>query len=263
LSVAVITLNEERDLARCLEAVRGLAAETVVVDSGSTDKTGEVARAAGATFVTHPWSGFGPQRTVALSHCWQPWVLFLDADEVVSAELAGSLRALFAGKGPAADAYQINRRAFYLGAWLWHAWSPDWCLRLVRKDAGEWGGYEPHPEWRTKGVIARLTGDLQHYSYRDLHDHLRRTIHYARVTAESYAREGRQARWYHLLFSPALAALRVLVLKQAWRDGWRGWVVAGSVGVKTFAKYAFLAEHQRATTPSAPGKPTDRSTPPA
>lgn len=261
LSVAIVTLNEERDLPRCLDSVRTLAAEIIVVDAGSTDRTAEIARAAGATFVTHEWTGFGPQRTFALEHCRQAWVLFLDADEAVSSELAASVRTLFAGDGPAADAYEVNRRVFYLGAWLRHAWSPDWCLRLVRKDRGAWAGYEPHPEWRTTGPVARLTGDLHHHSYRDLDDHLRRTIRYARITADSYARQGRSCRWYHLLFSPALAALRMLVLKQAWRDGWRGWVVAGSVGVKTFAKYAYLAERRRATGPSAPGRRADQSAP--
>ena len=243
LSVAVVTLNEEANLPRLLESVRGLTAEIVVVDSGSTDCTEAIARQAGARFLTAPWNGFILQKNRSLEACTQPWVLFLDADEALSPELAASLRALFSGDGePKAQGYWINRRTWYLGAWIWHAWYPEWRLRLVRRDAARWGGLDPHAHLELEGSSARITGDLLHYSFRDLEDHLHRTIGYARTMAGSYAARGRPFRWRHLLFSPWVAFFKHFVLKQGWRDGWRGWVISVVRLFDCFAKYAFLLE---------------------
>src|SRR5690242_1608591 len=109
VSVAVLTLNEEKDLPRCLESVRGLASEIVVMDSGSTDQTRAVAERFGAIFEFHPWQGCAAQRNVALRRCSRPWVLCLDADEAVSPELADTIRKLFANGEPAEDGFLINR----------------------------------------------------------------------------------------------------------------------------------------------------------
>lgn len=242
LSVAIITLNEEENLPRCLAAVRDLAAEIVIVDCGSTDGTAAIAAKFQARFIFNEWPGYVAQKNLALQRCTQPWVLCVDADEEVSPELGASIRqALTTGSSTTAG-YYINRRTFYLGDWIWHAWYPEWRLRLVRRDRAEWRGYDPHDKLTVTGPTGRLAGDLLHYSYRDLNDHFQRTIKYARITAESYVREGRRLRWHHLLLSPIGAVLRSLIIKQAWRDGWRGWLIAGATGFKVFAKYAFLLE---------------------
>lgn len=245
LSVAIITLNEERNLARCLESVRGLAAEIVVVDSSSTDRTGEIARQFGAAFEFNAWPGHVAQKNVALRRCRQPWTLSLDADEALSPELIQSLRQLFATGEPKADGYWANRRTFYLGRWIWHAWYPEWRLRLARRDKAEWRGLDPHDRLEVSGATARLDGDLLHYPFRDLQDHLHSTIKHARTMAESYAREGRRFHWQHLLFSPWVAFVKRLVIKHGWRDGWRGWLIASVKAVNVFAKYAFLLENER------------------
>ncbi|HMP84271.1 MAG TPA: glycosyltransferase family 2 protein [Verrucomicrobiota bacterium] len=242
LSVAIVTLNEEADLPRCLESVRGLAKEIVVLDSGSTDRTAEIARNFGATFEMQPWAGFVAQKTAAFGFCKQPWVLNLDADEVVSPELADALRKLFSNGEPTTNGFEINRRTFYLGDWIWHAWNPDWVMRLVRRDGARWTGHDPHAHLAVTGATTRLSGDLLHYSYRDLEDHLTRTIHYARVGAARYETEGRAVRWYNLVFSPWAAFAKKVILKSAWRDGWRGWVIACATGFGVLAKYAFVLE---------------------
>lgn len=246
LSVAIITLNEERNLPRCLESVGGLAEEIVVIDSGSTDKTREIARERGAQFEFHPWQGHVAQKNFALHRCTRQWVLSLDADEALSPELTALIRALFAGGEPREDGFWVNRRSFYLGDWIWHAWYPEWRLRLVRRERAEWRGLDPHDKLETTGATARLDGDLLHYPFRDLQDHFHSTIIHARVVAESYAKEGRRFHWYLLLFSPWMAFIQRLVFKQGWRDGWRGWVIAGVKMVNVFAKYAFLLESERA-----------------
>ena len=254
LSVALITFNEEANLPRCLESVREIAAEIVIIDSGSTDCTQEIARKYNTRFETAAWNGFIVQKNRALDACTQPWVLFLDADEVLSPELIASLKKLFANGEPQFDGYWLNRRTWYLGAWIWHTWYPEWRLRLIRRGAARWGGMDPHDKIDFCGATARLSGDLLHYSFRDLQDHLQRTIRYARIMADSYAVHGRKFRWHQLLLSPCVAIFKHLVLKQGWRDGWRGWLISIIRGVDCFAKYAFLLERERGrdSTPCCP-----------
>jgi len=243
LSVAIVTLNEDSNLPRLLDSLDGLAAEIIVIDSGSTDRTEEIARQSGAHFEVVPWRGFIAQKNLSLDACTQPWVLFLDADEALSPELAESLLRLFAnGRTPEADGYWLNRRTWYLGAWIWHAWYPEWRLRLLKRGSARWGGMDPHAALEFTGRSARLEGDLLHYSFRDLNDHLTRTIGYARTMAQSQIATGKQFRWHRLLLSPWVAFFKHLVLKQGLRDGWRGWLISIIRAIDCFAKYAFLLE---------------------
>ena len=265
LSVAVITLNEEEHLPRCLASVRELASEIVVVDSGSTDRTPEIARDFGAVFLSEDWAGHIAQKNKALAACSQPFVLSLDADEEVSPELAASLRELFAPGLPGRDGFWINRRTFYLGQWIRHSWNPEWRVRIVRKERARWAGRDPHDKLKVDGGTERLAGDILHYSYADLRDHFSRVLHYARISAETLRRNGRPWRWYHLLFSPWMALLKKLVLRSAWRDGWRGWIISMSTFFSVFAKYAFLFEMELNSQPGtgqpSPGQPITDPTP--
>jgi glycosyltransferase involved in cell wall biosynthesis len=245
LSVAIITLNEEENLPRCLESVRELAAEIVVIDSGSNDRTAEAALRFGAIFEAHPWQGHVAQKNIALQRCTQPWVLCLDADEAVSDELAATVRGLFAEGEPPEAGFLVNRFNFYLGQWIRHAWYPEWRLRLVRRERARWGGLDPHDKLEADGPTRRLEGHLLHYPFCSLADHLETELKYARIMAESYARSGRSWRWYHAVFSPWIAFFKSLMLKSGWRDGWRGWVIASAKWLNTFAKYAFLLERVR------------------
>jgi glycosyltransferase involved in cell wall biosynthesis len=245
VSVAVITLNEEKDLAHCLESVRDLAAEMVVIDSGSTDRTREVAERFGAIFEIQPWQGHVAQKNIALRRCSRPWVLCLDADEVVSPELNVAIREIFANGEPREQGFLVNRLNFYLGQWIRHAWYPEWRLRLVRGDRACWNGLDPHDKLEVEGSTRRIRGDLFHYPFDSLEDHLQKTLKYARIMANSYAQAGRTGRWYQAAFSPWFAFLKSIFLKGGWRDGWRGWVIASVTGMGTFAKYAFLLERRR------------------
>jgi glycosyltransferase involved in cell wall biosynthesis len=258
VSAAIITLNEEANLPRCLASLRGLVSETVVLDSGSTDGTRAIAEATGARFAVHPWEGHVAQKNRVLELASEPWVLCLDADEVVSPELAASMRQAFARGDPAVNGFLVNRLTRYLGEWIRHAWYPEWRLRLVRRSAARWGGSDPHDKLVVDGPTARLSGHLLHYSYADLQDHLHRTVRYARVAADARARAGWRCRWYHLVVSPWAAFLKHLVVKQGWRDGMRGWIISFSALVSVFAKYAFLIEKQLAA-----GGPPHGSAPPS
>jgi hypothetical protein len=187
--------------------------------------------------------------------------LCLDADEAVSPELAGSIRQILAGN-PAATGFRVNRRTHYLGDWIWHAWYPEWLIRLVRREAARWTGADPHPSLETNGAAEKLTGDLLHYSYASLQAHFERTLRYARGSAEALNRSGKPCRWYHLVFSPWLAFLKKLILKSAWRDGWRGWIISVATFFGVFAKYAFRLEMQLNAKPESIKPPSERAATP-
>lgn len=244
LSVAVITLNEEENLDRCLASVAGLAREIVVVDSGSTDGTRRVAERYCARFIYNDWPGHVKQKNVALTSCGQPWVLSLDADEALDERLRSDIESLLAGK-PTCEGYALNRLTWYLGDWIRHAWYPEWRLRLVRREGAEWTGTDPHDHLHVSGRIGRLEGHLLHYSYRDLRHHLQQTLHYGRISGLQVAARGKHIGLGKLLLSPLGRFMRILVLKGGWRDGWRGVLIAGSSMLAGFAKYAFAMERQR------------------
>lgn len=242
LSVTVITLNEERNLDRCLKAIAGIAAEIVIVDSGSTDRTAEIAASYGAKFVYKKYEGFNGQREFGALHCTQPWILALDADEEVSDELRASLiKAIGHGDTPHAG-FAFSRRTFYLGAWIWHVWYPEWRLRLYRREGSRWVSEEPHGYCEVQGSVQQIKGDLLHYSFRNLTEHLSKTLGYARTSAAINHRKGKRFNGWRMVGGALFRVFRDVVLKSGWRDGWRGVLIAMIGGYSSFAKQAFLYE---------------------
>ena len=244
LSVSLISFNESANIGRTLDSIQAIASEIIVVDSHSTDNTLEIAEAKGAKVYVEDWKGHIRQKNSALEKCTQPWILSLDCDEVVSPELCESvIKAVNSG---ARSGYRINRRTFYLGKLLRYAWQPDWNIRLVRHDAGpRWVGYDPHDRLQITGPIGRLKGDLIHYSYADLRDHMQRLVAYAEITANSYHQNGRRFQWHHLLINPPAAFIKKYLLKRAFMDGSQGFIVSMSSFVYVFLKYLFLWEIEK------------------
>ena len=246
LSVAIITKNEAANMPRLLDSLAPLEpAEIVVVDSGSSDDTVPIAENRGARVIETDWPGHVEQKNRALDACTQPWILSLDADEPISPELAKNLRDLLLGNAASKDGYEISRLTWYLGDWLRHIWYPEWRLRLVRKGKARWTGYNPHDRLEIDGAVGRLAGDIHHYSYTDIEDHFRRSIDYARIGAQALAARGKPFRWHKLVLAPVVRFVRLLIFRQGWRDGWRGWIIAWSSMFSGFLKYAFLYEIQR------------------
>lgn len=249
LSVAIIAKDEYANLPRLFGSLEGLgAAEIVVVDSGSKDGTVTFAKDAGARVIETDWPGHVAQKNRALNACSQPWVLSLDADEPISRELCKSIRSLFLEgqpPQPPQNGYKISRRTWYLGDWLNHVWYPEWRLRLVRREFAQWTGNDPHDRLEVTGSVAKIQGDLLHYSYTGIEDHFRRSIAYARIGAQSLADKNQPFRWHKLVFSPLFRMVRLLIIRQGWRDGWRGWIIAWSSMFSCFLKYAFLYEMER------------------
>ncbi len=255
LSAVLIAYNEEANIRRALEPLQGLADEIVVVDSFSTDATKAIAEEMGATVHQEPFTGFIAKKNLALSKARGEWILCLDCDEVLTPELAASVRGAVAEPGPYA-AYALNRRTFYMGRLLRHSWQPDRKIRLVRRDAGpRWGGYEPHDTLLAQGPAGFLAGDLVHYSFRDFDDHMRRTAAHARSAALSYFERGKRTGAADLLLRPPLAFLKKYLLRRGVLDGLPGLVAAISGGVYSYMKYAFLLDMQNRDRTSGDAPP--------
>jgi len=242
VSVCIIACNEERNLPRCLDSVAWAEERVVVVDTRSQDGTERIARERGARVVLHPYQGNVEQKNLALGEAKQAWVLSLDADEALAPELAAEVQAVIARDGPA-DGYELNRLTWHLGRWIRHGeFHPDWQLRLFRRSRGCWAGVNPHGHVELAGRSERLRGDLHHFSYRDLADQVARIQDFSRVQAAAMWDAGRRARTADLVFRPPLRFLRAYLLKQGFRDGIAGFMIAAATAFHVFLKYAKLWE---------------------
>ncbi len=247
ISVAIVTLDEEQNLGRCLASLGGVADEVVVVDSGSVDGTERIAREHGAVFVHQDWLGYGPQKNLATARASNEWVLSLDADEALSDELRASIRRL-KDESPAADAYEVNRLNWYCGRFLRHSgWYPDRKVRLWRKGAARWTDASIHEvaEVTPGARVARLRGDLLHYTIHDRAQHLRTIEQFSTLSAEALLREGKERQAWKRFVLPAVTFARGYVLKLGFLDGKAGWDVCRLSAYATWLKYEKLRRRAR------------------
>lgn len=261
LSVLLVTYNEESTVREAIESVRW-ADEIVVVDSYSTDRTVEICRELGCRIFQRPWPGFREQKNFALEQCQGEWVLNLDADERVSPELKGAIQAALQDPKGCAG-FEIKRHTWFLGGWIDHSgWYPnDVVLRLFQKDKGRWGGYEPHASVKVEGRVAKLEGDLYHYPYRDLAHHLEKLNRYSTSRAKALLEQGRKCGVADLALRPVADMLKKLILKQGYRDGMRGLIVAFLTAFSVFLKYAKVWEARQLEVlgRTCPEKPTPKA----
>ena len=235
--------NDERTLADCLESLVFAEEIVVVVDTKSRDASEKIAAEVATRVVVHRYEGDLEQKRCATALAARDWVLSIDADEVVSPELASSIRAVFAGPGPEAAGYEMNRVAWHLGRWVRHGdWHPDWKLRLFHHPRASWVGRNPHGRARVEGPVGRVEGDLFHYSHRDLADQMRRIDRHSSEAAQALYEEGRPPRLRDLVWRPPARFLRSYVLKRGFLDGVVGFIVAVTIGYSVFLKYAKLRE---------------------
>ncbi len=244
LSVVIITYNEERNIARCLASVQGVADDIVVVDSFSTDATGRIVQEHGARFVQHAFEGHIEQKNWAITQAKFPWVLSLDADEALDGALVMSIRAL-KHNGPQAEGYTMNRLTSYCGTWIRHGgWYPDTKLRLWDSRKGQWGGTNPHDRYEMdSGARTRpLQGNILHYSYRSISDHIKQADYFTTIAAQALHANGKQPGMLKLLVSPCVKFISSYVLRGGFRDGFHGFVIARISASATFWKYAKLRQ---------------------
>lgn len=241
LSVSIITFNEERNIGRCIDSVLPVADEIIILDSGSTDNTCAIAVAKGAKIVQQPFKGYIEQKNDALKHTRYDLVLCLDADEAPDPVLQQSILAI--KKGEPAAGYTMNRCTFYCEKFIRHgSWYPDRKLRLFDKRLAGWGGINPHDkvEFHQPQQTVHLKGDLLHYSYYSIEEHIAQNNKFSSIAAEAYFQQGKKTSPLKLLLNPVWSFIQCYIVKAGFLDGFYGFVIAKNVAHLTFLKHSKL-----------------------
>ena len=242
LSVAIITKDEENRLPECLKSV-SFADDMVVVDSGSVDRTVEIAKEFGCRVFIEDWKGYGPQKNSAVDKCKHEWVLLLDADERVPIEAKEVIVKVL--QKPDADAYSIKRKNYIHGKWLKHSgYWPDRHIRLVNKTKGSFRSMI-HEEWVTDGHVQELDAYVEHYAFSNYSDMLQTLNEYSTIIARELYASGKKATILSPLYHGIGMFLKIYFLKWGILDGMDGLVTALTKAGGSFFKYAKLLELQR------------------
>jgi glycosyltransferase involved in cell wall biosynthesis len=239
ISVVIITFNEEQNIARCLQALDGIADEIVILDSCSTDRTVEICRSFGAVVMEQPFLGYVEQKNRALEFAAYPHVLSLDADEVLSEELKRSIIAV--KENWQADGYCFNRLTNYCGSWIRHSgWYPDRKLRLFDKRAGKWCGDTIHERFQLTGGSSpvHIQGDLLHYSYNSIDQHLDQIKKFTTIMAQVQLGKGKRPGIVKLIANPLWCFFNQYFLRRGFLDGFYGLVICFLSATANFVKYA-------------------------
>ena len=236
LSVAIITLNEERNLAECLTSV-AFANEIVVVDGGSQDRTCEIARAAGARVIeAADWLGFGVQKNRAIDACSGDWVLSIDADERVPQDLRDEIQAVLSDS--AFDVYEMPRSSYYCGRFMRHSgWWPDYVRRLFRRGTARFSSAPVHESLQTDKAVGRLRSALEHWSFRTMEQVLHKVNHYSSLSAPMVLQRGRRPTVMTAVIHGLSAFFRTYFLKRGFLDGSHGFMLAVSNAEGSYYRY--------------------------
>lgn len=247
LSACVITFQEEDRIADCVRSL-AFCDDIVVLDSGSTDRTPEIAESHGARVLQNlPFPGHREQKQLAVEKAAHDWVLCLDADERVTPELRAQVEEL-QRDGFRGAAYEMPRRNHYLGRVMrWGLVAPDRKIRLFDRRRARWGGTNPHDrvEVEDGGEVARLRGAIEHLSYRDFAHHRKVIDSFTRIAAAALRDQGRRPRISDLALRPIAMVFKGLVLKLGFLDGWRGLLGGVMAGYYDWLKYWRLRQEWR------------------
>lgn len=238
LSVVIIAFNEESNIGDCIDSVKNVADEVVVIDSNSIDKTEEIARSNGAVIFQKPFESYVDQKNYATDCATYDHVLSIDADERLSADLENSIQNVKSNWS--CDGYSVNRKNFYGQKWIrYGGWYPDVKLRLYRKDSAEWTGKILHESLTLyEGKKAcHLDGDLLHYTYKNKEDHFSRSRKYSKLGAQANRDRGFVSLIAKLLFSPIFKFIKQFILQFGFLDGYKGWLIARVSFSETAGKY--------------------------
>jgi glycosyltransferase involved in cell wall biosynthesis len=237
ISATIITLNEERNLPRAIESLR-CCDEILVVDSGSADRTVEIAKGYGARAIQADWRGYAGQKNYASSQAAYDWILSVDADEALSEDLEAEIWEI-KKNGPRFDAYSFPRMAQYLGKWILHSgWYPDRKIRLFDRRKARWVGEYVHESVVAEHRAGELKGNLLHYTCSSMSEHLRSMDRYTTLAAEELVARGQRAGARRLVLDPAWTFFRTYFLHAGYLDGVEGFTIAYMASLYTFLKYA-------------------------
>lgn len=242
LSVLTIALNEEHNIVDCLESVKW-ADELIVVDSGSTDKTVELARKFPAKVLQMEWRGYGATRNLALNHATGDWILWLDADERVTPELAKEIQQRIREAHGKFVGYSVARRAYFLGKWIRHCgWYPSHVIRLFQRTHGKFTENHVHEQLLLDGPLGRMENDLLHFTDPDLHHYFRKFNRYTSLAARDMVAEGKRFSMLDILVRPPFTFFKMYILRRGFLDGIHGFILSVASATYVFVKYAKLWE---------------------
>jgi len=243
ISLTVITLNAEAHIARCLQSVP-FAKDVVVVDSGSTDRTVEIAKSLGARVFSEEWRGFGPQKRRAGELAEHDWILNLDADEALSPAAQEELQSVLANLPISTEAFSFPRLSFHMGRWIKHGgWYPDRQVRLYDRRKVNWSTAALHEKIQTQRTTA-LQSPLHHWVFKNLTDQIATNNRYSGLGADELYKTGRRFSLIHLLVKPWIKFIEVYLWKRGFLDGLPGFIIAVGAGYSVFLKWSKLWEIQ-------------------
>jgi glycosyltransferase involved in cell wall biosynthesis len=239
ISAVIITKDEERNIGRCLNSLTEVADEIIVVDSFSTDKTSLICQNHNVHFVQKEWTGYAETKNYGISLATHPFLLSVDADEALSEELRLEIINL-KKNGLTSDAYRINRLTNYCGKWIYHCgWYPDYTIRLWRKECGLWKGLiHEEVELAPDLSINRLKGNLLHYSYYSVNEHIQQMVRFTDLMADDLYKKRKKVLLLKMIFSPMVKFLKSYFIRGGFRDGFSGLVICILSSMATFLKYA-------------------------
>jgi glycosyltransferase involved in cell wall biosynthesis len=225
ISIAIITLNEENNISRCLKSVRW-ADELVVADSGSKDATAIIAREFGATVYEIEFHDFSQAKQEAINRCSSDWVLVLDADEEISLKLQNKIQSLLRNPG-AADGYKIKRIAEFLGKKMHYGeWGSDYPTRLFRRESGKMNGARIHESVIVQGKVERINDPMYHYPYSSMNEYSQKINRYSQLVAEEMVEKGRRVTFFDIFSHSGFKFFQSYILKAGFMDGRRGLLLA-------------------------------------
>lgn len=244
LSVVIITFNEEKNIGRCLASVKDIADDVVVVDSYSTDATEELCKTHGVRFVQHKFAGHIEQKNWAITQARYPHVLSLDADEALDEELKKSILEI--KRNWQYEGYYMNRLTNYCGKWIYHCgWYPDKKLRLWDSSKGQWTGVNPHDKYELQNgdkSSGYLKGNILHYSYYTVEDHLRQTEKFTDIASKALFSQGKKPNFIKRCLSPLAKFIHGYFIKLGILDGYYGFMVCKISAKATYLKYSKLKQ---------------------
>lgn len=241
LSVVIITFNEEKNIARCIDSVRPVADEIIVLDSYSTDRTAAIAREYGAKVHLEPFRGYIEQKNFAIGLAENNYILSMDADEVLDDSLRASITV--AKRTFTYSAYKMKRCTNYCGEFIRHgSWYPDRKIRLFDKRVAQWGGLNPHDRiiLRRHVAVKQLQGEILHYSYSSIEEHVAQNERFSTIVAQSYSSAGLKTSWLRILINPCWAFLYGFVIRRGFLNGKKGLTIAINQSRYTFLKHKKL-----------------------
>lgn len=251
ISATIITFNEEKKIEKCLQSLQGVADEIVVVDSFSTDRTEEICRHYPVTFIKNAFDGYIAQKNFAVAQASHDHILSLDADEVLSDKLRDSVLQVKAEWGDCGG-YAFNRFNNYCGKWIhFCGWYPDRKVRLWDRRLAKWAGEDPHDKvLLPSGKVKKLKGDLLHYAYFTVDEHLRQMHRFAEVAAIAKYKNGKKPVFLiHVVLNPMFKFIRKYLLQLGFLDGYYGFVFCATTSALNFYKYLRLYEYHRKGLP--------------